>query len=91
MASRDPHPAWLTRLRYYRMEIASSDGLSSGSSTVPHLREEVTRLEHEISVTPASTKEGLLAQTTLLTELAWNEKVARLIRSILSGVQRLVP
>ena len=91
MSDSDPHRAWLNRLRHCRLEISGGESLASSSSTVPHLRQEATRLEREIATTEATTKDGLLSQAALLADLAWNETVSRLARTLVAGIKRLVP
>ena len=91
MSDPDPHRAWLNRLRHCRLEISGGESLASSSTTVPHLGQEANRLEREIATTEATTKEGLLSQTALLADLAWNETASHLARTLRAGIKRLVP
>ena len=90
MTSNDPHRSWLQELR--RLSVRLSGGLPDEQpGTVPHLKEEMTSLREQIINTDPVSKEGVLAQIDLLSDLAWNDTIRRLVCRLGGHIRRLWP
>ena len=90
MMSNDPHRSWLQELR--RLSVRLSGGLPDEQpGTVPHLKEEITSLRERIINTDPVSKDGVLAQIDLLSDLAWNDTIRRLVCRLGSHIRRLWP
>ena len=90
MTSNDPHRSWLQELR--RLSVRLSGGLPDEQpGTVPHLKEEITSLRERIINTDPVSKDGVLAQIDLLSDLAWNDTIRRLVCRLGRHIRRLWP
>ena len=88
MTTSDPHDRWLKELR--GLSVRLSGGLCDDQpGTVPRLKEEISSLQDQIITTPPSGKDGVLAQLSLLSDLAWNDRVRRLVCHLDQNIRRL--
>jgi len=81
----DRHVYWLREWR--TLQAGGLDDHGSASDRRAMMRE----LQNKIADIPAETLSGLRAQAELISELAWNDVVARTARQLSAGLKRLDP
>lgn len=88
MMTIDPHRSWLKELRMLSTRLSA--GLPDEQpGTVPHLKEEITKLRNRIIDTDPMSKDGVLAQIDLLSDLAWNDTIRRLVSRLGCHIRHL--
>jgi len=90
MTTIDPHQSWLKELR--ALSVRLSGGLPDDQpGTIPNLKEQITDLRDRIIETDPVSKDGVLAQLDLLSDLAWNDAIRRLVCHLCRHIRRLWP
>lgn len=90
MTTHDSHDRWLKELR--GLSVRLGGGLPDDQpGTVPRLKEKISSLQDQIITTPPSGKDGVLVQLSLLSDLAWNDRIRRLVCHLDQNIRRLWP
>lgn len=82
------HCAWLKELR--SLSVRLGGGLDDDRpGTVPSLRERIRDLQDQIADTTATSKDDIMAQLSLFSDLAWSDLARRLSSNLSKGIKQL--